>query len=115
MSTAINVEYLSRHLTYSGQIENSVHEQHVRQVRFRQERVAIGTMCNSLRWRSSASIDLCQGDVGRGSLEAVSLQPPIQLRPRQSKATRSFRFIPIGLVQDAFDRAPLDDAQITRR
>jgi hypothetical protein len=58
---------------------------------------------------------LCQGDAGRVSLEAISLQPHVQLRPRQSEAARRSRFVPTSFVQDAFDHAPLDGAQITRR
>src|SRR5258705_7664323 len=42
---------------------------------------------------------LCQGDTDRVGLEAISLQPHVQLRPRQSEATRGSRFIPTGLVQ----------------
>ena len=59
--------------------------------------------------------DVLLDAVGRVGLEAISLQPPVQLRPRQSEATRSFRFIPIGLVQDALDHALFDGAQISRR
>jgi len=48
----------------------------------------------------------------RPGFEAVSPQPPVQLRSRQSEAARRLRLVPVGLTQNAFDRQAFDRTQI---
>ena len=43
-------------------------------------------------------------DAVRKRLEAVSPKTAVQLGPCQTEAARSFRFVPVGLLKDTFDR-----------